>query len=471
MKIFLTILLFMIFSSVYFAQPLDKQWYITDSYLRLENNDYDPRSSGFDGTSFSILEEAHPAPEITPANYAVGKEPRNDFFVILSNGSFQYLSHTDQSLLKGYSYSNSTAKVQYLYIINAYEDDDPKASVISGSTVPPLNLINGMAEEQLPYSDGRLVSANKAVSKNADVTFVINKKVFENGCQYNLCFEDVKGNDYNTGNELSLIDYISESNVFFNNSSILYGSHNGLIGSCIENITYSPPTSDEPPVYISLHFGEVNPFINNNSIISLIPQDRDCENYKLKLPILDSNDPNYVEVKCVSTNECGKRFVRYYMQCLNDQPTPTGVVTMSVILPNTVTGNTAFVKHKSDETNPGNEQVVNQLLTFTFGSLGLNDIASVEFCVEIGPSCDDVSTCDLRPEFPRTTFGSTQYAIKSFIDPALRREIKDTLNIGDAPNLYRTTYNVNGCNCKNCIVEQTWTEKVKKLLGELFSRT
>ena len=453
--------------SILFCQPLDKQWYIADDLMRKENKDYLPSTIT---NAFSISDETYPALSSPGGTYLASQEPRNDFLLIFDNGNFIFRSDTSPGFGSDYNFSSGTDIIKFMYLTNGYEGDNPRGKVSSGSVGG--RSINSLPDGTLYESPGAILRANQDITKHADVTFIIDRRKVERCRQnsFNLCFDNLMGDD---GERLS--DYVSVSNVF--DGPIFKGTAVTFDNNCLTGINLDP-VSDY--CYIALHFGEIQPFLEKEIRFKLMDESRIC-NETLSLSVRDSHDPNFVEVKCISKGECGKHYVRYYMQCQNETPTPAGDVTIEFTLPQ-VFASSSILYEKGNSTRdiqyyPNynfNLSRIGATIKATFSAINLvgADIAFAEFCVPIigDFSKKELLQVDLFPVSARTIFDNTEYSIQNYIDPARIEENQPELNMDDGPDLSRTTFSVNGCDCELCesITQPSIWQRIKAILSNLF---
>lgn len=467
------LLVLIVCTSLIGQHPVDHQWYITPTSLRQVNEGYtinpnsnNPNWLGFQ--DFYISGEDHPTPEEDDAEYQEDERPRNDFFMIMGDGSFQFKSHKESSTELGYSYSAITSDdsntVKYLYLTNGYEQDDPKGMVVP---MPDQNLesLQDISNTIPPFPRRGFngLWANQGITRNVDVTFIVKTGGLQ-GCTYNLCFDDITITDDGETNVFS--EVVSSSSVF-NSSCVLNGSIANATrqGLCFEGIDFHSGANFS---YISLHFGDINPFRGKDVKFTLSPDDVDCDALSIILPIRDSHDPNFVEVKCVSENDCNQKYIRYYAQCMNDDTTTAYNVKIGLTLPEGVVEPVIFsvnTANSSYELDIQNISVSGRKIIFPFPSINLlNDkIAKVEFCVKLDDQFprNEMISGVLKPSFPFTVFDDKQYTIRNYKDPAIELE----LQMGDASDLRRERFNTTSCNCRLCL---TPFQKFIKWLKNLF---
>lgn len=376
-----------------------------------------------------------------PAYTANSDSPKDDLFIIFSDGTYYtsrnngnpaYLNqfkspNTSNASYNSYAGIKTSKNIEYMYLTNLYEGDDPPKSIKVKQTTPPAVCTTFLGNRTL----NSILSANHNIVKSKDVTIIINikelKKCFGNNgpslpTKFTLLFNDT---------------YLDPSNIFNNIFSYWTGSN--YLGSGRIEVSTS----------VDYHFinFRVSDNINLSNLPSLVFSIEGCNNSNLTETISDKfHDPNYVQVKCVYRKN-NDYWVKYRVQCFNDGTANVDSVSFAMYMPALVDVNTIKVIDWTHGDSIGcgvtnkkfdlEKNTATNYVKFKFRNIldvvaGMpnptippvaDNIASVEFCIKIKSNqIKDVISGDLKPTLPCSVFsangiGSETYFIRNFIDP------------------------------------------------------
>jgi hypothetical protein len=361
---FIASLLFL--ASLYcFGQP-EQQWFIVrglgkTGWKQIGNDYYNEYGIGNTiGQAFTLSGIAHPIRNSNPIR------EKNDLFVIYSDGQYYnsrsapgavftvqndpfYPRHQSQ-LLSQTSHNLQTihsSAIQYLYLTNIYEGDDPPDLVKAISGNQGLN--------SRPYTFGITPSvprmtASHDVTRYSDITLIIPGAAVQNGDQL-------------TFNQTRLISAQStiQTNVFFEGSPIFNNGTEFCNTPIVDNgngtITFTNVNAVNTPfIFVNLRptinlprYYETNPALNSLAIFNLIEM-KEGHYYgtrtSLSENIVGSHDPNFIKLQSVCTHPevAGYYFVFYHVQFQNDGRKPANNLSFEFSLPNNLNPDCLSVK-------------------------------------------------------------------------------------------------------------------------------
>ncbi|MEO6132637.1 MAG: hypothetical protein ABIQ02_12375 [Saprospiraceae bacterium] len=334
------------------------------SYSQIENQWLIWNTSGRDGTVpgpnnfVSPISTQFTLMGIIPPDRVTNPKAKNDIFVIYADGqhfnsramnSPVYFYNaadftaspmvTDHKFVKD-SLITGLAKVQYLYLTNRYEGDDPPASVRA--------LSNSHGNTTTPYTisttKSPMLSADHDVVLNKDISVIINydslrafiTKESQGEATYELSFDGIQRKG-----SLSVsygIDVLNLQPVFGTSiTSPLAAVYNGS--------TLPPPAGERIPLNPGLdHYGYINlrktstafpPLSNGDpqvyAVFTLTKNNQFVR--ALAEPIRASHDPNYLEVKSICQAADGSYIVTYHLQFENTSTVQANKLKVKVEFP------------------------------------------------------------------------------------------------------------------------------------------
>lgn len=326
---------------------VEKQWLIwntsgKDGSLAWPNNFVSPITTKF--TLMGIT---------TPDRVNIPKA-KNDIFVIYADGQhfnsrlmnnpvyFYKLSDfnaavTDHVFAKD-SILKGPAKIQYLYLTNRYEGDDPPEKVRALSNVRG----NPTTTYTLSTTPSPMISADHDVVLNKDITVIIN---YDSLRKFSV--ESVKGDTIYTL-KFDGIQQKGSSNVSYNidvlNLQPVFGTSVTSLAATYNGPT-SIPTGESIPLYPGTDaYGYVNlrktstafpPLANGDpqyyAIFTLLKNSQFVR--ALAEPIRASHDPNYLEVKSICQANDGSYLVTYHLQFENTSNVQADSLSVEVVFP------------------------------------------------------------------------------------------------------------------------------------------
>jgi len=466
----------------------DNQWYVHKGEIKNDQGiwvQFNSTTPPIDLKNFFILNEPHPNTSLTPPG-------RNDFLIIYKDASgktdyinSRYSSTFDNSSYQGSGYHlQSITNVEYLYLTNAYEEDHPPAYISSSGAGDEHDLIAGSPNS---HKLNNLISFSHDIVKNRDLTVILHKDNIEEICgeanSYTLCFDKLVGQP-----EFSLSDAgvsILPSEIFAGNTAVLNMSDRPIQNNCIEDFNLD---SYEKYAFLNLHIPqEIEQYNDNRLIFSLVNKDSSCLHAETDT-IIDSHDPNFIKVLCVS-EENSQKYAKYRIQCLNDGGAAVGNLILYVAPPSAAIANpiikgwkigveeTDYTQSSLDRLNSGSSGGF-----WSFDFSGIRGLASgatawVDICVKLNNGFE-LSEGLLQPPSAHTSFDGTEYAITDFIDPGesekMRPKGEPKPNIGEEPNLTREV--ASSCKCSKQTIFKWWKYAIALgavilILGLVFSKS
>lgn len=446
MKNFLLVIILIALSNFGFSQPDDTQWYIYQAAGSTMIKEATAYSSVPTFTNFNICGES------CPAGVQINNTTQeNDFFIIYKNGKHfnsrgGTLGHcVSGGWSEGYEVIPQS-EVAYFYLTNVYEGDDPDALI----SMPGAACNTGLKQISITETQANnIISCNHSIVKNKDFTLIINALQLKRICESNqidICFY------IKDGGTSTPYQNMQQTNIF-DGETLLFGSQPSTIGTrlhCLQDIT--------------LDFGKPYSYVNLKAPLGI--EDYTGKDLKIVIEggsctdsitekILDSHDPNFIEVKCVS--KCGnKKYVKYYAQCINDETMPVNgldfVIYQLPYVSNEVTLlNSGVISSSAGFSNSSSSAPIQGAMNstiFTFNSVGLGqgDIAWVEYCAEIDIKMD-LSTVVLQPQSAHTSFDGTHYPIMTFIDSVNVENVQSPQNANYGDRWTRPISSSEECGC------------------------
>lgn len=414
---------------------IDKQWLIYNGKVKTNFvNDSNVYGSDFQnilnaGNSFSILGVRHP-------NNVFNKNPRNDLFIIYSDGSFfdsrklnpyvcwpnsvSYRPSDPVELPKSYTINGPTNKaMEFLYLTKIYEDDDPPAevSISNASNHTPLTVNTSYTTT---------MQVNHDFVPGTDVTLVIPKNLFDNCSNASLNF------DHNV---------FEPSNIFQNSTSC---SFNAISGMSITNNSIDGISSPEKFHYFNF---KVKPNLAENFMGTAREFQLRCGGTliaSLVDTIRSGHDPSFIKVKCLFKRKIDTKmryFALYHIQFQNNGNHVVDSVKVKFKLPPDVKSRKIKAFHwyyggrigckdslpegLKIENHAGNFELSMNYPFLSPRSENPNDRnpsskGVIEFCVELkrNPQLKDV---DLKPIDARTYFNTKEAKFDYFFDPKVKK--------------------------------------------------
>jgi hypothetical protein len=417
-QIFILCFTLLFFSNL--EAQIDCNWYVKNQNCA---SSYNEGSNAFRydtpiALNFSIDSVSHPLPQI------VGREYRNNIFIIFNNGHY-YNNRYDTNKLLGtpgkYGYNITTTLLpRYLYFSNLYETDDPPKKIkVNPSTNPIITTSVNITLPDLnkKQSTNSILSTNQDLMPGKDVTLIIDLKTCSS-----------IGNAVLTYNS----QVLTPQKIFGNPGSETWSYNNTSAITSLGTISIPPSGEFE---YIDFRVNEtIQPTVTFNISGCQAPFVGSLtENVSSMY-----HDPNFVQVKCVHKDANGQNWVKYKVQAYNDGVVASKVhVTFNLNLPNAVDPNSIVVCDWNHGGKPGcglRSDIIKSYnlnttsfafqshlpdVTGTGGSKVPSDkqMAWLEFCVKI--KSGNPATVDLQPSIPISQFDTTPYSITNFIDPCI----------------------------------------------------
>jgi len=483
------VFVFLFISTVIHSQ-VDRQWYIYNGNSRIAGPAW---SQGVPSSSFYINGEPHPNLQLEIPFTQNTRPGRNDFFVIYknrnSNDKYDYINTRENGGIDTGEFSDTgngyeitfSDQIEYMYLTNAYEEDYPPAAISNTSSGNPGIVLD--FDNYRNYRSNNFISFNHNIVKNKDLTVIFDHSQIErNNCSNNLtlCFNSIDNVSTDIGGQFNV--EITPGPVFDTGYMLNMTGDNEITQNCIHNISFDP---DENYSFLNLSMPqEMGQLVGQNLQFNLIGESNSgCNEMETEL-ILDTHDPNFIEVLCVA-QEGANKCARFKIQCLNDSDQTVNHLKFHFDLAEGVVGNPIIKKKFIEPTSPNGSnvpEILNEKLTskvdgfwvYDFGlgnALGQNRIAWIEFCVMLDANFVLESGL-LNQQSAHTSFDGSQYPIINFIDPAIDQ--KDSLNmtVTDLPDMGtypgQTRPVSPTCNCGSPIPWWSYLLGALLLFGLLF---
>jgi hypothetical protein len=313
------------------ASGQDTQWFIANGVGKNGVN-----TSGINqftvtnpGTKFAVKGVSLPN---------LGSEPRakNDLFVIYSNGlhlNTRYQESGIPGLTGGTTYSGVTehifnslhGTINYLYLTNKYEGDDPPRNVSISTT-----LSQGAVVYDLDTTKAKLMEANHDVVPNKDLTVIINYDSLKlpqfNDHKFTLRYDGLYSRQTQTYYTVRVVDI---TNAFTGTQPFVYSSdgvtHPGVGRIDIDLDSHRYNYFSFRPNSQALNFppdSEGNP--THDAVFTLL--NGSVEIRKLHEGIRHSHDPNFLKVDSICMAEDRSYVVFFTLQFENSSSTPVDSV-------------------------------------------------------------------------------------------------------------------------------------------------
>ena len=399
------------------AQTSDPQWMIKDGGSRECNSSAFTTYSSYNPSSTVFLTNVREADSNTNGS-------RNDVFIIYTDSSCFNSRYLDASWDTDRSASPSLIElkligarsVDYLYLTNTYETDDPDACAENTTASTMLSTITKNVGF---YSTDNVISTNHDIVKSKDVTVIIDYKNLFRECgmppTFDLCFDEIRQIGGSTSTSAGGVLELSPSRVF-DGTSATKNMNGTLSGLCLNNISTSGSSGFG---YLNLKVPDIiPPALKGRATLSFYI--RGCDQSRIEEQIRDSHDPNFVEVVCVS-EVGGRKYAKYTISTYNESMMSEGALSLDFIPP--VTWNGALPTSISSTTNsadttlaPGPFSIDAGSISIPFnGVLSSHATATVTFCLELEDTVD-LATINLQLAAPNVNYGSTPYPIHDFMD-------------------------------------------------------
>jgi len=371
------------------------------------------------------------------------KIPRNDWFIIFRN--LEYLVVNDM----GYDeYTNTYSilvpngynPIEYLYLSNAYDANDPRNEISANTTLPTGNVLNhpgaplqlkptnttdfssiysSLGVSQINYqlggtnyphrNYGENYCANQDILDSSDITFILkpNPGTMElcqgpkqfcyslpssiNNDHLNFTAQSFKINEgYGNANNylhlrsaglnygtIDFIDQEGEGNTFCLDLGLSNNSNNSFANF---RCNVGPTAIGDSIQFYTICNGVDTIFYDHIQISA------------------EAHDPNYVKVQCVF-KECGKIYARYKVACFNDGDGPVNTnFTYNFTLPAAAIPSTMKLLKRMNCCNEVcYEESLNQGNQVMIGMFLINDNSSVNDGLYLPVNSDnDITSCDFQ---------------------------------------------------------------------------
>lgn len=487
-----------IFSYCLCAQTIaqsDYQWLIMEnkgkSGYSIPNNEniYDPNNPiKGECTLFSI---AHPDINIPGA--------KNDLFVIYNDGNFYNSRYSENPLNPDLSSQNQInhnlrtihgSNIQFLYLTNRYEGDDPPDLVRVAKGLSGQNTI--------PYEIGittpaKAITTNHDVVKGDDITIILRGSDMSAGSV--LTFNKVSRID---GSGMTTGTYFEPSNIFNGGSSCsnVPNIYNAVSGS----ITFPSGANNLPYVFVNvkptsslpLYYPD-QPERNSKAYFELASiQGGDFSQVLTDTEfILAAHDPNFIELKGIC-NSGNAYYAKYHLEFRNDGPVPAERLSASFLVPPHLDRSCVSVSEwhaGGGQTREGKIVVTNRyipvvvldgsgakvtqkreaMIKFVFpenstlspsyGKGSENSFGYIEFCIKINDrDARKIIQHSYRLHDPKVYFDNDPYRIEEFrntlFQESIPADIRDKMGIqfGDC-----------SCPCENVMTEEVRLPKAPRI--------
>lgn len=436
------------------GQSSDNQWFVWNNLGKVGINQFDkndfPTGNTLSNSIFSIDSVFH-------ANRSISTLAKNDLFVIYNN--WKHLNTREKGVMSYnpaidifYPYQGVSGRsltdvfhnftvpsgslINYFYLSNLYEGDDPPKRVRVSNTPGGSNSNAYSLSTTTPST---ILTANHNVAVKKDITLILDKKSFTP-----------------TGNEYLDIKVVTPSGQVFRKNfftpSPVFRIQNGDYFSNMSTLLTSISTSGSHRIPLPTLNSVIDPYVYFNlrptaEIDSFLP-DKQYPNSRavfelkgtnggetttlatLTEMILYAHDPNSIQVEKICRDAKGGVAVNYYLQFQNTGNMAPNAVSVQFDIPNGMNHRcVAFSKlYAAGQEIQGNVQVsCNEKsiqIDFPQSSIGIctdqdfmSCIGGVRFCVILEPGFK-VEDCTNSLELinPVVYFDGVPFPIKEFFD-------------------------------------------------------
>lgn len=429
------------------ANGQDLQWLINNNYGKSSNTATQPIVNIYDnfriGSKFSIAKVQYPKTSIARNDLLVIYDDKTYYNTRNSTGQLFITQINNQIDTQSTHYFNAPPgkTIQYLYLTNVYEGDDPpdlvKARNESSfpSQLPAINL--GAT------SSNSLLTANHNPVKGKDFTLIV--KLLESYIEdsgptadtatYFLEYDSIK--NLRTGMVYKNANYFNVSPVFTSVNSTQkspgYPSNAFSLATTQGKIKLIPNVSDNLFYNItpsaSLDTCYPDPLGNPRySGIFHIISSTGVIVATLEEPLMFAHDPNFLRVDSIC-QDGQDQIVYYHLQVKNTGKAVANGLSLSLWLPTTLQSECIQITdwNVGGTAVNGNFSYFSNYYQFYFGgvSLGVCDtiapdaecVAYIKFKVKARPGVDlRYPGNSLRPSLMKTNLDGTEYAIDVFYD-------------------------------------------------------
>ncbi|MGB5024052.1 MAG: hypothetical protein WBO44_01825 [Saprospiraceae bacterium] len=421
------IILFIVMISYNLLSAQDLQWFVKD-FKPIDGINYGSQILNLNSIKLTGIHGDNPG--TTPPG-------RKDFFIIFGDGN---CINTRPNYPTCYpilgnelKIISSNGPINYLYVTNIYQGDDPPGFVhaIDGLGNVSLNNIN-LGQTPEPFS------VTHDFVPGEDVTLIIPKSLIDSCIgQLDLTFDR---------------SFFLTSPVFYNSSTgVNQWSYLDLPSTTLLMPTGIANISSPVSPYHFFNFQVINPLPTGKNIGDPMSFTLKCNSTEIRNVtdfIRDVHDPNFIEVKCIYKKPKPKYcfwckdqyFVKYKIQFMNDGTSPVEDVKVNFTLPSVVKANTLKVGNWSfgDTTGCGRGPCLVYTPSFPNIEFNFNEFCPhyltaddsnpttvpelyqygwIEFCVEINTDPTHFTSVSLQPTNPTTNFGVNHiYSIEHYID-------------------------------------------------------
>lgn len=321
---------------------------------------------------------------------------KNDVFVIYDDGTFWSTRNQQVTPFISYQYGQPSQlhspvflappgkEVQYFYLSNIYESDDPPALVQSETVrnIPPNTPICSLGVTL----NAPMLSANHNPAEAKDITLILNLNALENISPDSYVAPYFL--EYNEVNEIGA-GTASFDDHFFITAPVF---HNGLVD--LPGLPSSAYMQTNQPGKIKINPGAADYLFYNiqcgaalnayfpdesgnpryNAIFK-ITDSHGAIVYRIAEQILFSHDPNFLQVQSICTDGPND-IVSYYLQIQNTGQVDANGVAVTMWLPPTLNGDCLEVLewNVAGSSTSGTVSHFNQFYSFVF------DNATLPFC-------------------------------------------------------------------------------------------
>lgn len=404
----------------------DRQWYIHGGNGKVAGITSVGNNFGSDQISNSFM--------ITGVGYPDPPKERNDLFIIYedstffnSRGNTSFVLNASNNLPDSAYLLKTEKNPLYLYYTNLYEGDDdppPFVEVINGTS----STLNTTIITHTTPND--LLTANHDIRSGRDITIIVKKHYLSenNPVNYvNLEFQNAIMSPYN----VFKLNQTTETFIFPASSNDNYITGDNFVTLDFSGnveykfVNFRVNTLPDSMVNKWIPFNLINPGNPNPNLFTL--------NEK----VVDSHDPNYIEVLNIFEKEPGEYWAHMHVQCYNDsRDAHVNDAQLALTMPSTVDAASLEMTDWSYGMTQGALPDVTMKkngdrIYFNFGAVPdiLNmqgpdynyvdpsQVAWVEYIVRINSNNSaEVAKINLKPIRPMTFFDGTPYDITRYID-------------------------------------------------------
>ena len=433
------------------AAGQDQQWFIANG-----NGKNGVNASGINqftvtnpGTKFAVKGVSLP-------NLGSELRAKNDLFVIFSNGlhlNTRYQEGGIPGLSEGVTYSGTTehifkslhGAVNYMYLTNKYEGDDPPRNV-SIST----SLNQSATVYDLDTTRSKLMEANHDVVPNKDLTVIINYDSLRlpqfnagNDHKFILRYDGIYSHQTETYSSVRVVEL---SNAFNGAQPFVY-SPDGVSSPGVGRVEIYPNSNrynyiSFRPNSMALNFppdSEGNP--THDAVFTLL--NGGVEIRKLHEGIRHSHDPNFLKVDSICMAEDEYYVVFFTLQFENTSSTPVDSVEATIKFNERYLLSCFSITewNMGGASCNGDVEINGDEVHFTFTEhddlvhctpANPNCTGSVQFRVKHKAGFDLQDTEeDIRPGTTTVYFDNAPFVIDQFIDPWIPKPLQRVVRMNN----------------------------------------